>query len=142
MQRCPLNGNKPSRPTNFASQEQTRVVGATCIRGVITHDHAPSLTSILYPEQERQEFPVHSKPPQNPLPEPTNHPPLMPSIPINMSLSSPPTKSKEAHLAAIREIELQEQRILKEIAEKRAERLTLQSVLDTLQQKPNGTGKR
>lgn len=66
----------------------------------------------------------------------------MPSIPVIMSLPSPALKTKEAHLAAIREIEKQEARLRQEIDEKKSERKTLQMVLDAMHQKPNGTSRK
>jgi len=52
-----------------------------------------------------------------------------------------PSASKAAHVAAIQDIERQEQGVRDEIARMRAERSTLQAVLDSLQKKENGTSK-
>jgi hypothetical protein len=59
----------------------------------------------------------------------------MPSI---MSLPSP-SATKAAHLAAIQQIEREEQQIQQEIASKRAERSVLEAILNGLREKENGT---
>jgi hypothetical protein len=64
----------------------------------------------------------------------------MPSIPlVSLPLPSSSTTSKAEHLAAIQQIEREEQKIREKIREKQRDRDLLQTILDSLQKKENGT---